>query len=151
MADWQYVVSKVFHITGDNGSFVCNVTEAAPFCELLIHRNGAFLKNQQKFHSQHLAIWLCTVAKMNCMNYYLSFCNFSLYLCTSSISYLYLVCLCLCLSGERIKIVKMPAICQLAYLCLSMCLYVSVFRTKWPLTRRPIRWISFTRQYLDNV
>ena len=27
---WQYVVSvsKVFHITGDNVSFVCNVTEA---------------------------------------------------------------------------------------------------------------------------
>jgi len=60
------------------------------------------------------------------------------------------VCVSL-LSGERIKIVKMPAICRLAYLCLSMCLYVSVFRTKWPLTRRPIRRISFTRQYLDNV
>ena len=36
---WQYVVSKVFYITGDNVSFVCNVTEAVPFCELLIHRN----------------------------------------------------------------------------------------------------------------
>ena len=42
------------HITGDNVSFVCNVTEAVPFCELLIHRNVTFLKNLQKFHSQHL-------------------------------------------------------------------------------------------------
>jgi len=53
---WQYVVSKVFHITGDNVSFVCNVTEAVSFCELLIHRNVTFLKNLQKFHSQHLVI-----------------------------------------------------------------------------------------------
>ena len=53
---WQYVVSKVFHITGDNVSFVCNVTEAVPFCELLIRRNVTFLKNLQKFHSQHLVI-----------------------------------------------------------------------------------------------
>ena len=52
----QYVVSKVFHITGDNVSFVCNVTKALPFCELLIHRNVTFLKNLQKFHSQHLVI-----------------------------------------------------------------------------------------------
>ena len=51
---WQYVVSKVFYITGDSVSFVCNVTEAVPFCELLIHRNVTFLKNLQKFHSQHL-------------------------------------------------------------------------------------------------
>jgi len=53
---WQYVrvlhvVSKVFHITGDNVSFVCNVTEAVPFCELLIHKNVTFLKNLQKFQS----------------------------------------------------------------------------------------------------
>jgi len=27
-----------------------------PFCELLIHRNVTFLKNLQKFHSQHLVI-----------------------------------------------------------------------------------------------
>jgi len=53
---WQYVVSKVFHITGDNVSFVCNVTEAVPFCELLIHRNVTFLENLHKFHSQHLVI-----------------------------------------------------------------------------------------------
>jgi len=53
---WQYVVSKIFHITGDNVSFVCNVNEAVPFCELLIHRNVTFLKNLQKFHSQHLVI-----------------------------------------------------------------------------------------------
>ena len=53
---WQYVVSKVFHITGDNVSFVCNVTEAVPFCELMICRNVTFLKNLQKFHSQHLVI-----------------------------------------------------------------------------------------------
>jgi len=53
---WQYVVSKVFHITGDNVSFVCNVTEAVPLCELLIHRNVTFLKNLQKFHGQHLVI-----------------------------------------------------------------------------------------------
>jgi len=33
-----------------------NVTEAVPFCELLIHRNVTFLKNLQKFHSQHLII-----------------------------------------------------------------------------------------------
>jgi len=51
---WQYVVSKVFHITGGNVSFVCNLTKAVPFCELLIHRNITFLKNLQKFHSQHL-------------------------------------------------------------------------------------------------
>jgi len=51
---WQYVVSEVFHITGDSVSFVCNVTETVPFCELLIHRNVTFLKNLQKFHSQHL-------------------------------------------------------------------------------------------------
>jgi len=51
---WQYVVSKVFYITGDNVSFVCNVTEAVYFCELLIHRNVTFLKNLEKFHSQHL-------------------------------------------------------------------------------------------------
>jgi len=37
-------------------SFVCSVTEAVPFCELLIHRNVNFLKNLQKFHSQHLVI-----------------------------------------------------------------------------------------------
>jgi len=53
---WQYVLSKVFRITGYNVSFVCNVTEAVPFCELLIHRNVTFLKNLQKFHSQHLVI-----------------------------------------------------------------------------------------------
>jgi len=53
---WQFVVSKVFHIMGDNVSFVCNLTEAVPFCELLIHRNVTFLKNLQKFHSQHLVI-----------------------------------------------------------------------------------------------
>jgi len=53
---WQYVVSKVFHITGDNVSFVCNVTETVPFCELLTHRNVTLLKNLQKFHSQHLII-----------------------------------------------------------------------------------------------
>jgi len=53
---WQYVVSKVFHITGDNVSFVCNVTEAVPFCELLIHRNVTFLENLHKFHSQNLVI-----------------------------------------------------------------------------------------------
>ena len=52
---WQYVVSKVFHITGDNVSFVCNMTEAVPFCEL-IHRNVTLLKNLKKFHSQHLDI-----------------------------------------------------------------------------------------------
>ena len=51
-----YYVRCVFHITGDNVSFVCNVTEAVPFCELLIHRNVTFLKNLQKFHSQHLVI-----------------------------------------------------------------------------------------------
>jgi len=28
---WQYVVSKVFHITGGNVSFVCNLTKAVPF------------------------------------------------------------------------------------------------------------------------
>ena len=59
---WQYVrvlhvVSKVFHITGDNVSFVCNVTEAVPFCELLIHKNVTFLKNPQKFQSA-LGYWL---------------------------------------------------------------------------------------------
>ena len=53
---WQYVVSKAFHITRDNVSFVCNVTEAVPFCEFLIHRNVTFLKNLQKFNSQHLVI-----------------------------------------------------------------------------------------------
>jgi len=53
---WQYDVSKVFHITGDNVSFVCNVTAAVHFCELLIHRNVTFLNNLQKFHSQHLVI-----------------------------------------------------------------------------------------------
>jgi len=53
---WQYVVSKVFHITGHNVSFVCDVTEAVPFCELTICRNVTFLKNLQKFHSQHLVI-----------------------------------------------------------------------------------------------
>jgi len=51
----MYVVSKVSHITGDV-SFVCNVIEAVPFRELLIHRNVAFLKNLQKFHSLHLVI-----------------------------------------------------------------------------------------------
>jgi len=40
----------------DNVSFVCNVTEAVPFCELLIHRNVTLLTNLQKFHSQHLVI-----------------------------------------------------------------------------------------------
>ena len=49
-------MAKVFHITGDNVSFVCNVTEAVPLCQLLIHRNVTFLKNLQKFHSQHLVI-----------------------------------------------------------------------------------------------
>ena len=54
-----YVVFKVFHITDDNVSFVCNATEAVPFCQLLIHRNVTFLKNLQKFHSQHeLGYWL---------------------------------------------------------------------------------------------
>ena len=53
---WQYVASEVFRITGDNVSFVCNVTEAVPLCELLIHRNVTFLKNLQKFHGQHLVI-----------------------------------------------------------------------------------------------
>jgi len=55
---WQYVVSKLFHITGYSVSFVRNVTEAdaVPFCELLIHRNVTFLTNLQKFHSQHLVI-----------------------------------------------------------------------------------------------
>ena len=49
-------MSKVFRIAGDNVSFVCNVTEAVPVCELLIHRNVTFLTNLQKFHSQHLVI-----------------------------------------------------------------------------------------------
>ena len=55
---WQYVVSKLFHITGYSVSFVRNVTEAdaVPFCELLIHRNVTFLTNLLKFHSQHLVI-----------------------------------------------------------------------------------------------
>ena len=35
---------------------LCNVTEAVPFCELLINRNVTFLNNLQKFHSQHLVI-----------------------------------------------------------------------------------------------
>ena len=52
----QYVVSKIFHITRDNVSFVCNVIEAVPFCELLIHRNVTFLKNLPKFHSQYVVI-----------------------------------------------------------------------------------------------
>ena len=74
-----YVVSKVFHITDDNVSFVCNVTEAVPFCQLLIHRNVTFLKNLQKFHSQHLVIGYLVrhSGKMNCMNY-LTFCNLRL-------------------------------------------------------------------------
>jgi len=45
------------NITGYNVSFVCNVTEAVPFCELLIHRNVIFLKSLQKFQSA-LGYWL---------------------------------------------------------------------------------------------
>ena len=48
---WQYVVSKVLHITCDNVSFVGNVTEAVPYCQLLIHRNVTFLRNLHKFQS----------------------------------------------------------------------------------------------------
>jgi len=99
---WQYVVSKVFHITGDNVSFVCNVTEAVPSCQLLIHWNVTFLKNLQEFHSRHLVIGYLVrhSGKMNCMNY-LTFCNFRLQLCISCICLLVVFCLsvCLCLSA----------------------------------------------------
>jgi len=46
----------LFHITGDNVSFVCNATEAVPSCELTIHRNVTFLNNLHKFYSQHLVM-----------------------------------------------------------------------------------------------
>ena len=97
-----------------SASFVCNVTEAVPFCELLIHRNVTFLKNLQKFHSQHLVIG-CLVrhsGKMNCMNY-LTFCNFrllalALHELYSLVVFYLSVCACLPCGG-RIKIVNIAS------------------------------------------
>ena len=77
MVNPPLVVSKVFYITGDNVSFVCNVTAAVHFCELLIHRNVTFLNNLQKFHSQHLVIgYLLRHSGKNELHDYLTFCNF---------------------------------------------------------------------------
>jgi len=82
-------------------------TEAVPFCELLIHRNVTFLKNLQKFSTWLLAIWLGTVAKMNCMNY-LTFCNLDFIIGLRFVLMVIVSCIlpvCL-LCGGRIKIVK---------------------------------------------
>ena len=89
-----------------SASFVCNVTEAVPFCELLIHRNVTFLKNLQKFHSQHLVIGYLVrhSGKMNCMNY-LTFCNIrllalALYELYSLVVFYLSVCACLPCGGR---------------------------------------------------
>ena len=57
------------NITGYNVSFVCNVTEAVPFCELLIGptQKRYFLEEPTEIpvSTWLLATWLGTVAKMN--------------------------------------------------------------------------------------
>jgi len=71
------VAAEITAMTIENVSFVCNVTEAVPFCELLVHRNVTFLKNLQKFHSQHLVMgYLVRHSGKN--ELHLTFCNFRL-------------------------------------------------------------------------
>jgi len=45
---WQCAVSPVFqYVTGENVSFVCNMTKVVPFCQLFVRRNVTFPKNMQ--------------------------------------------------------------------------------------------------------